>query len=100
MNLVTASCGVNQTYSITEDAFQQLIEQCVQDTPFVKLANEPRISFEKDQSNVSFVIDIKIKNKKSIETAISTLENEINNRFEGLLEIKPRSIRICFVGNY
>ncbi|WP_027120647.1 MMB_0454 family protein [Mycoplasmopsis lipofaciens] len=100
MNIVTINCGLNQTYSITEDVFQQLIEQSINDCSYIKLDSTPRVSFVKDQSNVSFVIDVKIKKNKNIQEVIENFKAELEQHFISLLDIKPQSVRICFNGFY
>lgn len=100
MNLVTTNCGLNLSYSITENVFSQLIDQCFEEVKNVKLANEARISFDKEQTNVAFVIDIKIKKGSGLQQVIENLTQELESRCLDLLDIKPRSIRLCFVGYY
>ncbi|UUD34768.1 hypothetical protein NPA07_03010 [Mycoplasmopsis caviae] len=100
MNLITTNCGLNLSYSITENVFNQLINQCFDEIKDVKLTNEARISFNKEQTNVSFEIDIKIRKGIGIQQIIETITQELESRCLGLLDIKPRSIRLCFVGYY
>ncbi|WP_029512712.1 MMB_0454 family protein [Mycoplasmopsis iners] len=100
MNYVTVNYSVNQSYSITEDAFVQLVHNCISDVPYIKLANEPRIIFTKSHDNVGFVIDVKIKKDKNFHTVINNFAKELENRFVALLDIKPESLKICFTGLY
>lgn len=97
MNLLTTNCGVNETFSITEQAFVDLITNSISDVKNVKLAAEPRISFLDDKSNVSFVIDIKVKRNTPLKDAIENLKNELTNQFKTLLSFEPKSLRICFI---
>ncbi|WP_029608887.1 MMB_0454 family protein [Mycoplasma simbae] len=100
MNVITVSCGYNQSYSVSEEALQQLIQQCASDTKFLKLDGTPRIVFSKDNSNASFIIDVKIKKNKSFYDIIEGFSKEFETRFVSLIDIKPQDIRVCFTGNY
>ncbi|QBF34761.1 hypothetical protein EG856_02425 [Mycoplasmopsis phocirhinis] len=100
MNLITVSCGFNQSYSVTEDTLQQLIQQCANDTSFLKLDGIAKIFFNKDYSNASFIIDVKIKKNKNLGEIIEQFTKEFETRFESLIDIKPHDVRVCFTGNY
>ncbi|WP_406616838.1 MMB_0454 family protein [Mycoplasmopsis adleri] len=100
MNLLTTTCGINETFSVTEDALLDLIHNAIADTKNIKLASEPRISFLDDHSNVSFVIDVKVKRNSSLKETIESLRTEITSQFETLLDFKPKSLRICFISYY
>ncbi|VEU76815.1 MMB_0454 family protein [Mycoplasmopsis columbina] len=100
MNSVTVNYSVNQSYSVTESAFIQMVEQCINDTNFIKLEHEPRIIFAKNQSNVSFIIDVRVKKNKSLYEVINSFTEEFEKRFISLLDIKPESLKVCFFGYY
>ncbi|WP_029513833.1 MMB_0454 family protein [Mycoplasmopsis primatum] len=100
MNFVTSTTGVNENISVSEQTFIDLINNSISESKVVKLASSPRISFLSDQSNVMFVIDVKIKRNVSLKDAIENLKNDIEKNFEILLDFKPNNIRICFVGYY
>ncbi|MGV2393495.1 UNVERIFIED_CONTAM: hypothetical protein O8I53_11385 [Campylobacter lari] len=100
MNFVTASLKNNSKFYVTETALEELINNAISDTKGVKLIYKPRIIFEQDHSNVEFVIDVKIKKSLSLKDGIDNIKNEIERQYMALLDIKPSSIRICFVGYY
>ncbi|MBU4690210.1 hypothetical protein KQ874_00625 [Mycoplasma sp. ES3157-GEN-MYC] len=100
MNFITVSLGLGQSYSVSEDTLQQLIQQCANDVNFLKLDGTPRIVFNKDFSNASFIIDIKIKRNKNLGEIIEQFSKEFQTRFESLIDIKPQNLRVCFTGNY
>ncbi|WP_416737946.1 MMB_0454 family protein [Mycoplasmopsis meleagridis] len=100
MNYVTVNYSVNQSYSISKHTFVQLVNNCINDTSFIKLSSEPKIVLIKKKNNVGFIINIEIKKGKNISTVINNFINELEMRFLSLLDLKPASIKICFNGTY
>ncbi|AIA29680.1 hypothetical protein MCAL160_0191 [Mycoplasmopsis californica HAZ160_1] len=100
MKFITVSCGYDQSYSVSEDVLRQLIQQCANNTKFLKLEGMPRIELNKDNSNASFIIDVKIKKNKSLSEVIDNFIKDFETRFVSLIDIKPQDIRICFSGSY
>lgn len=41
MKFITVSCGYDQSYSVSEDVLRQLIQQCANNTKFLKLEGMP-----------------------------------------------------------
>ncbi|ENY70230.1 Hypothetical protein MBVG_1010 [Mycoplasmopsis bovigenitalium 51080] len=97
---ITVSSGYNQSYTVSGDAICQLISQCASDTNFLKLDAEPKIIYNKDYSNASFIIDVKVKKNKNIAEIIENFATEFETRFKSLIDIKPHDIRVCYVGSY
>ncbi|TQC53987.1 hypothetical protein E1I18_01540 [Mycoplasmopsis mucosicanis] len=100
MNVITVSSGLNQTYSVSEDVLIQLIQQCASEVGNIKLDGTPKIVFNKDFSNASFIIDVKVKRNKNLGEVIDQFTSEFQSRFESLIDIKPQNIRVCFTDNY
>ncbi|EIN15109.1 Hypothetical protein MAGb_7530 [Mycoplasmopsis agalactiae 14628] len=100
MNFLSTSFGTNERVSITEKALLSLINNAVAEIKEIKLANIPRITFLPDQSNATFIIDVKVKKGYLLKNAIEGLREEITKNFETLLDFKPHNIRICFVEFY
>ncbi|WP_430001968.1 MMB_0454 family protein [Mycoplasmopsis bovis] len=85
---------------ISETALLIRFKSAFSEIKGIKLANVPRITFLPDQSNATFIIDVKIKKNYSLKTTIEGLREEITKNFETLLDFKPHNIRICFVEFY
>ncbi|MCE6057076.1 MMB_0454 family protein [Mycoplasmopsis agalactiae] len=100
MNFLSTSFGTNERVSITEKALLSLIDNAVAEIKGIKLANIPRITFLPDQSNATFIIDVKVKRCYLLKNTIEGLREEITKNFETLLDFKPHNIRICFVEFY
>ncbi|QSF13379.1 MMB_0454 family protein [Mycoplasma sp. Mirounga ES2805-ORL] len=100
MQYVAINCGLNQTISVNKETLVQIATDAVKETKYVKIHGEPRISFNKDQSNCSFAIDVKIKSGAALGQTINSLINEISKRYETLLEMKPENISVSFISNY
>ncbi|CBH40560.1 MMB_0454 family protein [Mycoplasmopsis agalactiae] len=100
MNFLSTSFGTNERVSITEKALLSLIDNAVAEIKGIKLANIPRITFLADQSNATFIIDVKVKRGYLLKNTIEGLREEITKNFETLLNFKPHNIRICFVEFY
>ncbi|MCE6114503.1 hypothetical protein MBOVJF4428_00325 [Mycoplasmopsis agalactiae] len=100
MNFLSTSFGTNERVSITEKALLSLIDNAVAEIKGIKLANIPRITFLPDQSNATFIIDVKVKRGYLLKNTIEGLREEITKNFETLLDFKPHNIRICFVEFY
>lgn len=100
MNFLSTSFGTNERVSITEKALLSLIDNAVAEIKGIKLANIPRITFLPDQSNATFIIDVKVKRGYLLKNTIEGLREEITKNFETLLDFKPHNIQICFVEFY
>ncbi|MCE6115183.1 MMB_0454 family protein [Mycoplasmopsis agalactiae] len=100
MNFLSTSFGTNERVSITEKALLSLIDNAIAEIKGIKLANIPRITFLPDQSNATFIIDVKVKRGYLLKNTIEGLREEITKNFETLLDFKPHNIRICFVEFY
>ncbi|UUM19161.1 MMB_0454 family protein [Mycoplasma sp. 1018B] len=100
MNYVTVNYSINQSYSIGEKTFIEIVNKSIENINYIKLISEPRIIFNKNKDNVGFVIDIKTKKDKNINDIINSFIEELEKKIISLLGIKPESIKICFLGNY
>ncbi|MEA4115627.1 hypothetical protein VBM87_02430 [Mycoplasma sp. 744] len=100
MNYVTVNYSINQSYSIGEKTFIEIVNKSIENINYIKLISEPRIIFNKNKDNVGFVIDIKTKKGKNINDIINSFIEELEKKIISLLGIKPESIKICFLGNY
>ncbi|WP_416373319.1 MMB_0454 family protein [Mycoplasmopsis caviae] len=77
MNLITTNCGLNLSYSITENVFNQLINQCFDEIKDVKLLTKQEFHSTKNKQMFSFEIDIKIRKGIGIQQLIENIKHRI-----------------------
>ncbi|WP_027334802.1 MMB_0454 family protein [Mycoplasmopsis felifaucium] len=100
MNLLTVYCGISESFSVTENAIQELLNIAIAENKNIKIINEPRIIFLEDRSNVSIIIDVKVKRNASLKETLDNLRSDIISKYENLVGFEPKNLKICFVGNY
>lgn len=100
MNFVVTSIGITEKYSVSEKVLLDVIDYCIAENKNIKLANEARVSFLEDKSNVMFVIDIKVKKGADLKETIEKFRQDVINEYKNLLDFEPSSVRVCFVGYF
>ncbi|VEU75249.1 Uncharacterised protein [Mycoplasmopsis maculosa] len=100
MNFIASTFSNTCNFFITEEAINDLILNAVSDTKGVKLAQKPRIIFNKNHDNVEIVVDVKVKRNILLKEGLENIKNEIQRQYLSLLNIKPTSIRVCFIEYY
>ncbi|ADE19488.1 MMB_0454 family protein [Mycoplasma crocodyli] len=100
MNIIKSSYSLNQSYIVHESAFLDVIPKVINEIKYVKLANDPRISFDEKNENLEIFLDLKFKRNKDLDKLIKTVIEKMEQETVNLIDFKPKNIQIKFNGYY
>ncbi|EFF41477.1 MMB_0454 family protein [Mycoplasmopsis alligatoris] len=100
MNLVNLSYSLNQTYLVHESAFKDVIPKAINEIKYVKLVNDPRISFDEKNDNVEIYLELKFKTNKDVDALIKKVFSKIEEETINLIDITPKNIQVRIIGFY